>query len=132
MKRFASSLIFGAMICALSNLPSPASGRWEPALAATTSSFTVAQSMPAAAPAQQRPTQAQVQAALGAANLTLRQKRKLKPMVDTYKSQVASATDEQAKGNATQQLIASMKTVLSPEQQAAFKQALTNEMAASH
>jgi hypothetical protein len=106
------------------------------ALAATAPSLTVAQSMPgaapAAAPAQQRPTQAQVQAALGAANLTLRQKRKLKPMVDTYKSQVGSAPDEQAKSDATKQLIASMKTVLSPNQQTAFQQALTNEMGASH
>jgi hypothetical protein len=104
------------------------------ALAATAPSLTVAQSMPAAAPApaQPRPTQAQVQAAMGAANLDLRQKRKLKPMVDTYKSQVASAPDEQTKSNAAQQLIASMKTVMSPAQQAAFKQALTNEMATSH
>jgi hypothetical protein len=102
------------------------------ALLATTPSLTLAQSMPAPASAPQRPTQAQVQSAMAAANLNLRQKRKLKPMVATYKAQVGSAPDEQAKNNATQQLIASMKTVLSPEQQAAFKAALTNEMSASH
>jgi hypothetical protein len=94
-------------------------------------SIALAQSAPAAAPAQ-RPTQAQVQAALGAANLTIRQKRQLKPMIDTYKSQIASAPNEQAKQGATQQLIASMKTVLSPPQQAAFKQSLMNQMAAAH
>jgi hypothetical protein len=102
------------------------------ALVALAPSFTLAQSGPAPATAPQRPTQAQVQAAMAAANLNLRQKRKLKPMVDTYKSQVASAPDEQTKTNATQQLIASMKTVLSPDQQAAFKQALTNQMSAPH
>jgi hypothetical protein len=91
-----------------------------------------AQPAPAAAPAQPHPTQAQVKAALEAANVDFRQKRKLKPMVDTYKSQMASAQDDQSKANANQQLIASMKTVLSPAQQAAFKQSLMNQMAASH
>jgi hypothetical protein len=81
--------------------------------------------------AQPQPTQAQVQAALKAANLSLRQKRALKPMVDTYKSQVANAPNAQAKEAATQQLIASMKTVLSPAQQAAFKESLMNQMAAA-
>jgi hypothetical protein len=94
-------------------------------------SVILAQSAPAAAPAQPRPTQAQVQAALSAANVDFRQKRKLKPMMETYKSQIASASNDQAKANATQQLIASMKTVLSPAQQGAFKQSLENQMAAS-
>jgi hypothetical protein len=93
-------------------------------------SVTLAQAAPAAAPAQPRPTQAQVQAALSAANVDLRQKRKLKPMMETYKSQIANAPNDQAKTNATQQLIASMKTVLSPAQQGAFKQSLENQMAA--
>jgi hypothetical protein len=101
------------------------------ALIANVPSLTLAQSMPAMAP-MQRPTQAQVQTALAASNVTFRQKRKLKPFVDTYKSQIASAPNEQAKANATQQLIASMKTVLSPDQQAAFKQSLMNQMAAGH
>lgn len=92
----------------------------------------LAQLAPAAAQAQQMPTQAQVKAALGAANLDLRQKRKLKPMADTYKSQMASAPNDQAKQAATQQMIASMKTVLSPAQQAAFKDSLVNQMAAQH
>jgi hypothetical protein len=92
---------------------------------------TLAQSAPAAAPAQPRPTQAQVQAALSAANVDLRQKRKLKPMMETYKSQIANAPNDQAKSSATQQLVASMKTVLSPAQQAAFQQSLENQMAAS-
>lgn len=91
----------------------------------------LAQSAPAAAPAQPRPTQAQVQAALSAANVDLRQKRKLKPMINTYKSQMANASSDQAKTNATQQLVASMKTVLSPAQQAAFQLSLENQMAAS-
>jgi hypothetical protein len=94
-------------------------------------STVVGQSMPAGAQPPPRPTQAQVQSALSAANLSFRQKRKLRPMVDTYKSQVASAPDEQAKTAATQQLIASMKTVLFPAQQAAFKESLTNQMAAA-
>lgn len=102
------------------------------AFATVTPAVAFAQSAPAPASAQQRPTQAQVQAAMAAANLDLRQKRKLKPMVDTYKSQVASAQNEQAKTAATQQLIASMKTVLTPNQQAAFKEALMNEMSAGH
>jgi hypothetical protein len=102
------------------------------ALVAIAPNMTLAQSAMAPASAPQRPTQAQVQAAMGAANVDLRQKRKLKPMVDTYKSQMASAPNEQAKTGATQQLIASMKTVLSPNQQAAFKQSLMNQMAASH
>jgi hypothetical protein len=90
----------------------------------------LAQSAPAAAPAQPRPTQGQVQAALSAANVDFRQKRKLKPMMQTYKSQIANAPNEQAKASATQQLVDSMKTVLSPAQQAAFKQSLENQLAA--
>lgn len=94
--------------------------------------LTLAQSQPAAAPAQPRPTKGQIQAAMAAANVDVRQKRKLKPMMDTYKSQMDGATNDQAKTAATQQLIASMKTVLSPAQQAAFKQSLMNQMAAGH
>ena len=90
----------------------------------------VAQSSPAAVPPP-KPTSAQVKSALEAANLSLLQKHKLKPMLDTYQSQIASAPNQQAKDAATQQLIASMKTVLSPAQQAAFKESLTNQMSAA-
>jgi hypothetical protein len=91
----------------------------------------VAQSVPEAKSPPQ-PTQAQVQAALAAANVSFRQKRKLRPMLATYKSQVASVPDAQAKASATQQLLASMKTVLSPAQQDAFKLSLTNQMGPPH
>jgi hypothetical protein len=101
-------------------------------LTANAPSFTLAQPVPAPASTHQRPTKGQIEAAMAAANVNFRQKLKLKRMMDTYKSQIAAAPNEQAKTAATQQLIASAKTVLSPSQQAAFKQSLTNQMAASH
>jgi hypothetical protein len=87
---------------------------------------------PAAQAPPPQPTQAQVQAAVAAAEPDIRQKLKLKKMFDTYKSQLSSATNAQEKTDATQQLIASMKTVLSPLQQAAVKQSLETQMAVGH
>ena len=78
------------------------------------------------------PTKDQIKTALKATNPSIRQLRALKPMMSNYQSQVESAPDQTSKRAATKQLVAGMKTVLSPEQQSAFKQSLMSQMMASH
>ena len=92
----------------------------------------VAEAAPVVQTAPPQPTQAQLQTAIAAASPNFRQKIKLKKISDTFKSQMGSATTEQEKTAATQQFTASLKTVLTPEQQAVVKQSLEMQMAGLH
>jgi PBP1b-binding outer membrane lipoprotein LpoB len=82
---------------------------------------------PAATAGMAKPTSDQVKAALKATNPSMRQLRKLKPMIETYKSESAGA-DDATKSAATKELFGGMKTVLSPEQMQTFKQSLMSSM----
>ena len=84
------------------------------------------------AAAMQRPTRAQVETAVKATNPSLRQMRAMKPMLQNYKSDVASAPDESSKKTAAKELMQGMMTVLTPAQQATFKQSLIRQMMAPH
>jgi hypothetical protein len=79
-----------------------------------------------------KPTKEQVQTALKATNPSLKQMRELKPMMSSYQSQVAAAPDDASKKAASQQLMTSMATVLSPGQMTTFKQSLMSQMMAAH
>jgi hypothetical protein len=79
-----------------------------------------------------KPTKEQVQTALKATHPSLRQMKAIKPMVETYKSQVAMATTDDDKKAAGKQLMTSMNTVLTPAQQATFKQSLVSQMMSEH
>ena len=74
-----------------------------------------------------QPTQAQVKAAVESAKPNLRQKRSIKTMVDNYKSATNGATPAQ-KQAAAQTLMGGLMSVLSPGQQAEFKQSLATQM----
>ncbi len=82
--------------------------------------------------AMQRPTKDQVETAIKATNPSLRQMRTMKPMLQNYKSEVAGAPDESSKKAAAKQLMQGMMTVLTPAQQATFKQSLMSQMMAPH
>ncbi len=79
-----------------------------------------------------KPTKEQVQTALKATHPSLRQMKEIKPMVETYKSQAAMATTDEAKQAAGKQLMTSMNTVLTPDQQATFKKSLVSQMMSDH
>ena len=93
---------------------------------------TRAQTTMSSAGAMQRPTQAQMETAIKATNPSLKQMRAMKPMLQSYKSQVASAPDDASKKAAGKQLMQGMMTVLTPAQQATFKQSLMSQMMAPH
>jgi len=87
----------------------------------------LADTPPAATAGMTKPSADQVKAALKATNPSMRQLRKLKPMIDTYKSESMGA-DDATKQAAVEQLMGGMKTVLSRDQMAMFKQSLMSAM----
>lgn len=96
---------------------------------AQSSSVMVAQ----AAASSMSPSQVQtaVRNALQAADLTIRQKMQIKPMVQDYQQQTANA-DAATKKSAQEALLKKIYGVLTPDQQAKFKASLKASMAASH
>jgi hypothetical protein len=101
-----------------------------PGIAAARSPLMVAQAASSMNPQQ---IQTAVKTALESAHLTLRQKLKVKPVVDDYKSQTAGA-DAATKKMAQEALLKKIYGVLTPDQQTRFKASLRASMvdAASH
>ncbi|MFY9738699.1 MAG: hypothetical protein WAK11_06555 [Candidatus Cybelea sp.] len=71
--------------------------------------------------------QAAVRAALQSANLTLRQKMEIKPMVAQYQSQTAGA-DAAQKKLAQEKLLKGIYGVMTPAQQTQFKSSLKSSL----
>jgi ABC-type transporter MlaC component len=91
-----------------------------------------AMTMPVASRAQMamKPTQEQVMTALKATKPSLSQMREMKPLLQTYKSETANADDATKKASA-KKLIDGLKTILTPEQQDAFKKSMMSQLSAA-
>lgn len=74
--------------------------------------------------------QAAVKTALQSANLTMRQKMQIKPMVQQYQSQTAGA-DAAQKKSAEEQLLKGIYGVMTPAQQTQFKNSLKSSLGSS-
>jgi hypothetical protein len=93
-----------------------------------------AQAAPPAGAAASAPSPAQIQDAvkssLKACDLTLKQKRALKPMIENYQSQTAGA-DAATKKTAQETLLKNIYGVLTPSQQATFKDSMKSQLASA-
>ena len=74
--------------------------------------------------------QAAVKTALQSANLSMRQKMQIKPMIQQYQSQTANATASQKK-SAQEQLLKDIYGVMTPAQQTQFKSSLKSSLGSS-
>lgn len=74
--------------------------------------------------------QAAVRNALESANLSMRQKMQIKPMVEHYQSQTAGASASEKK-SAQEQLLKSIYGVMTPAQQTQFKSSLKSSLGSS-
>ncbi|HEX4012404.1 MAG TPA: hypothetical protein VHX17_00800 [Candidatus Cybelea sp.] len=95
-----------------------------PAVASTQgTNLTVAQ---ASQPSSQQ-VQTAVKNAIAAAGLSMRQKMKIKPMIEQYQQQTANA-DAATKKSAKEELLKNIYGVMTPDQQAKFKASLKSSM----
>lgn len=74
--------------------------------------------------------QAAVKTALQSANLTMRQKMQIKPMLQQYQTQTAGASAAQKK-SAQEQLLKSIYGIMTPAQQTQFKNSLKSSLGSS-
>jgi hypothetical protein len=93
------------------------------ALAQPSSAMTVAQ-MGTTDPSK---VQAAVKTAIQSANLTMKQKMEIKPMVEQYQTQTASA-DAAQKKTAQEQLLKGIYGVMTPAQQTQFKASMKSSL----
>ncbi|MBV8372185.1 MAG: hypothetical protein JOY69_02905 [Candidatus Eremiobacteraeota bacterium] len=101
---------------------------WAPTAASAQPAATVTVAQATSANPQQ--VQAAVKKALESANLTVRQKLQIKPMVEEYQSQTANA-DAATKKSAQEALLKKIYGVLTPAQQTQFKASLKASLSSS-